>query len=93
MKTRLIALLIALVVVLMSFASCGLFGGGDDPEDPEQGGQGTGGDDNTSSYPWSTTNLVFQMTENSQLQELPSTCKRYLAGDTKDVEDISTIDE
>ena len=102
MKNRIIALLLAMVVVLMSFASCGLIGGGDDTGD--QGDQGDGGDqsgniipgpdDQTSSYPWDKTTLVFQMTENSNHQELPSTCRRYLAGDiTGFADDRSTIDD
>ncbi len=41
---------------------------------------------------WDTTNLIFQMTECSNHQELPSTCKRYLAGDTEGVDDYGMID-
>ena len=91
MKTRLIALLIALVVVLMSFASC--FGGGDDTDEKDDTNNKPNDGTTTVDYPWSTTSLVFQMTENSQQQELPSTCRRYLAGDTFGVDDISTIDD
>ena len=48
---------------------------------------------NPSDYPWETTNLIFQMTENSNYMELPSTCRRYLAGDLEGFEDdVSTID-
>ena len=42
--------------------------------------------------PWSTTNLIFRMTENSNNQELSSTCARYLAGDLSSVDDVSAID-
>ncbi len=42
-------------------------------------------------YPWSRTTLIFQMTENTNNQELPSACKRYLAGeDEKATLDIDT---
>ena len=37
---------------------------------------------------WDTTPLIFMMTENSNGQELPSTCKRYMAGKTDDKEAI-----
>ena len=102
MKNRIIALLLAMVVVLLSFASCGLIGGGDTDNggDENQGTTGggnnnlDGGDDtNNSKYPWSKTTLIFQMTENSNSQELPSTCRRYLAGDLTGVNDRSTIDD
>ena len=103
MKNRIIALLLAMVVVLLSFASCGLIGGGDTGNDGGNDDQGNtnggnnnldGGDDtNNSKYPWSKTTLIFQMTENSNSQELPSTCRRYLAGDLTGVNDRSTIDD
>ena len=44
-------------------------------------------------YLWNKTKLIFQMSENSNHQELPSTCGRYLAGNLDGVEDISTIDK
>ena len=50
-------------------------------------------DTNDSKYPWDTTNLVFQISENSNNGELRSTSRRYLAGNTIDVDDISVIDE
>ncbi len=100
MKNRIIALLLAMIVVLMSFASCGLIGGGDNTGDGGQTGEDNPGGtpdipnvDNDSKYPWSKTTLVFQMTENSNKQELPSTCRRYLAGDLTGVDDRSTIDD
>ena len=48
--------------------------------------------DYTGTYPWENTNLIFQLTKNSNYQELPSTCGRYLAGDLEGVNDFSTID-
>ncbi len=84
MKTKILAFLLIMVLVVASCASC--FGNG--TEDPGKvpggsnrpgasGGNNTGGAD----YPWSTTSLIYQMNENSNYQELPSTCKRFLAGE------------
>ena len=40
---------------------------------------------------WSTTPLIFKMTENTNGQQLPSTCHRYMAGDDdKNKESIDT---
>ena len=40
---------------------------------------------------WETTDLIFKLTENSNGEELPSTCKRYMAGeDTSQNETIDT---
>ena len=96
MKTRIIALLMVILMLVMAFASCN-FGSG------STGGSGVGpGDDphnkpdenaNPNNLPWSNTKLIFQMTENSNSQELPSTCGRYLAGNLDGVEDVSTIDQ
>ena len=41
---------------------------------------------------WDTTTLIYQMTECSNHQELPSTCRRYLAGDTTGVDDYAMVD-
>ena len=91
MKTKIIALLLALVVVLGAFASCNLGGGGDDDVD-EGGGNGPDTPVAEGTYPWSTTKLIYQMTNNSNSEELGSTCQRYLAGDTTGVEDPDTVD-
>ena len=84
-----------MALLVLAFASCG--GGGGDQNDPPKPPVGGDGPDPTpdvqSKYPWTTTNLIFQMTENSNSQELPSTCGRYLAGNLEGVEDISTIDQ
>ena len=95
MKNRIIALLLAMVVVVLCLASCGNNGG----KTPAGPGEGGGNDINpdigivNDIYPWKTTNLIFQLTENSNQQELPSTCRRYLAGDLEGFEDdASTID-
>ena len=114
MKNRILALLMVMVVLVLSFASC--FGPSETPsETPDEtpdnnqentnnnnngnnnnnnqsGNMGEGGSE-TSSYPWENTKLIFQMTNNSNSQELPSTCARYLAGNLEDVDDVSTIDQ
>ena len=76
MKTKIICLLIALVGVLAMFASCG--DGGDQPyiepgtpPPPEEGFY----------YYWDNTELIFELTENNNVNELSSTLKRYLAGE------------
>ena len=91
MKTRIIALLLAMVVVLTCLASCV----GNKTPGTGGGGKEEGGDDTTSSYPWNKTTLYFRMTENSNQEELSSTCRRYLAGDTTQLvgESAGTIDE
>ena len=89
MKTKIIALLLAMVLVVFALASCGggnKGGNQDDPNNPNPG------PNTTTSFPWTTTSLKFEMSENSNQQELPSTCKRYLAGNTEDVDDASTVD-
>ena len=93
MKNRIIALLMVMFMLVMCFASC--FGPKDDPtKDPGQGGHEDIPDiPDAADVPWNTTKLIFQMTENSNVQELPSTCGRYLAGDLDGVEDVSTIDQ
>ena len=94
MKNRIIALLMVMVLVVLALASCG--GGGDDSSSNTTtgggnggGGAGGSGSENTS-YPWSTTTLKFQMTDNSNHTELPSSCRRYLAGDLSKTTDSST---
>lgn len=45
-----------------------------------------------SSYPWENTALIYQITENSNHREFPSTCRRYLAGDVTGVVDRGDVD-
>ena len=96
MKNRIIALLMVMIMLVMCFASCDF--GKKDPDkdiDTEHGDKGDDDkeDEGRTDKPWKNTKLIFQMTENSNSQELPSTCGRYLAGDIEGVEDISTIDQ
>ena len=41
-------------------------------------------------YPWDTTSLIFQMTHHTDVDQLPSGCERYMAGE--DDTAIATID-
>ena len=92
MKNRIIALLMVMIMVVLCVASCG--GGKDNTDQPAGGGGVIGGEgENPNNLPWSNTKLIFQMTENSNYQELPSTCGRYLAGNLDGVEDVSMIDQ
>ncbi|MBR7116393.1 MAG: hypothetical protein IKC87_01630 [Clostridia bacterium] len=105
MKTKILALLLALVMVVSMLASCELFGGGD-PEDTEctahidkdgdkvcdicstqltvTSKPATG--DNGESLPaitWATKpELLFQMTDNTNNDELSSGCRRFLSGES-----------
>ena len=93
MKNRIIALLVVLTIVLACFASCNMGGGGDDTNDTQPN---TPGGDNkpdvndgvitNPKYPWKTTNLVFSISENSDNMQLPSSSRRYLAGDLSQTE-------
>ena len=100
MKTKLLALFLALIMVVSMLAACrGQDDPGNDPgndpgKDPgNDPGNDSGNDsgnvpDDLPSYDWDVTDLIFEMTNNSNNQELSSECKRYLAG-----EDTSYNDE
>ena len=60
-------------------------GGNDD------GGDGPGDVEETPTYDWDETSLIFQMTDNSNKEELSSGCKRYLAGEDESF--FESIDE
>ena len=85
MKTKIIALLLAMVVMVGALASCGIGGGSTDNGGSTNDGGSTGGNtdtgNNTSSRPWAETTLIFEMNESSNKSELASTSRRYLAGD------------
>ena len=93
MKNRIIALLMVLTLLLACFASCGPKEPADDENKetdvtpkPDDGKTDINdGDVTNPKYPWKTTNLVFSISENSDNQQLPSSSRRYLAGDLKDV--------
>ena len=90
MRNRILSLLLALLMLITStfvLASCGepADEGGNEGENGggnEGGGVDTpGGEEGGEEYDWDTTSLFFQMTNNSNSQELPSGCKRYMAGE------------
>ena len=98
MKTKLLALFLAMIMVVSMLAACG----DDTPDDPtpdgpgtgdnggnnggNQGGgnQGGGDEDDLPNYEWDVTDLIFELTENSNAKELTSQVKRYLAGEEED---------
>ena len=91
MKNRIIALLIVLTIVLACLASCGggntADSGNNNNSGNTNGGNTTGGnvpggeEITNPKYPWTTTKLIFSISENSDNQQLPSSSRRYLAGD------------
>lgn len=100
MKTKIIALLLALILMLGMLASCTPGGGDetpaddpatDDTTDDDDGGDDDDDDDSGNNKPavvqrpWDKTTLIYEMTKNSNNTELGSTCKRYLAGNMEDV--------
>jgi len=99
MKNKIICLLLAIVMVFGMFAltACG---DKDEPDKDDDNKKPSGGDkDETSGgdeeawwddITYQETNLRFKMTKNSNSQELPSGCERFLAGET---DDVSKIDE
>ena len=83
MKTKIIALLLAMVVMVGAFASCGL-GGSKEPGNDPNNNSGSGNNTDvsgTDKRPWGETTLIFELNENSNKSELASTSRRYLAGD------------
>lgn len=56
----------------------------------ESGNGGDGGDVD-SSFTWDTTNLYFQLTKNSNSEELSATLERYLAGEGDNSQRIDTM--
>ena len=108
MKTKLLALLLVLVMVVGMLAACGgdpaptPDGGDENPGDNSGNNGGNNGGDNEGdgpapdvdelpSYDWEETSLIFQMTDNSNKEELSSGCKRYLAGEDESF--FESIDE
>ena len=89
MKTKLLALFLAMIMVVSMLAACG----DDTPDDPtpdgpgtgdnggnnggNQGGgnQGGGDEDDLPNYEWDVTDLIFELTENSNAKELTSQVK------------------
>lgn len=101
MKNRIVCLLLAMLMLLSSMlftVSCKDDGPedkpgntdtpGDDDEDKDK--PVTPPDDDKEEYPWEKTSLFFQMSDNSNNNDLTSGCRRYLAGVT---DDNTNVDE
>ena len=82
MKLKIFALVMVLVLMAGMLVGCkpdnGVTGNGGGGEKPDVE------DNHYADIYWETTdNFIFSLTENSNKQELPSTCARYLAGNTE----------
>ncbi len=88
MKTKILCLLLALVMVIGTLASCG-GDGTDGPGGPGDGpGDGPiGGEEGKNVY-WRETELIFEMSEHSQYGELTAGTRRYYAGDAQSKTDL-----
>lgn len=89
MKTKIISMLFAMVLVIVMLASC--FGGGGNEGGGNEGGGNEGGGGNNNNvivpsdapsygYTWEKTQIIFELTKNSSSGELESGCERYYAG-------------
>ena len=88
MKTKIISMLFAMVLVIAMLASCG--GNGDNGGNNGGNNNGGGGNnapvvnipDNAPSYgvTWEKTKILFELTKNDSAGELTSGCERYYAG-------------
>ena len=74
MKSKIICLLLAMVMVLTMLASCGGNGDGGDGDDPPPV---------SSEYDiyWNPTTIIYELTMESDGNKLPSGAERYYAGD------------
>jgi len=113
MKTKLLALLLVIVMLVSMLAACDNTPDPDPDPDPtctehvdknkdkrcdkcnapiktdKPDVPGPGGDDDElPGEHWEETSLLFQMTHNSNKQELSSGCEKYLAGESDDVGSI-----
>jgi len=93
MKTKLLCLLLALVMVIGTLASCGGDNGdtpgGDNDDENKPGNENKPGDGVTGKdVYWRETELIFEMTEHSQSNELAAGTRRYYAGDAQGKTDL-----
>ena len=91
MKTRIIAFLMIMVLLVPTFASCGLI-----EKITGRGQNNRPGDEPlVEGYPWSKTEIVFSINEDSDTDQLPSSSKRYLAGvlEESELKDHSRVDD
>ena len=89
MKTKLIALLLVLVMIVPCLIACG------DKDKEKNKNNQNNGPETTSSYPWSMTQITFSINEDSDTNQLPSSSRRYLAGEllATEVSDYSRVDD
>ena len=91
MKTRIIAFLMIMVLLVPTFASCDFIN-----RITGRGPTNRPGDDPlVEGYPWSKTEIVFSINEDSDTDQLPSSSKRYLAGvlEESELKDHSRVDD
>jgi hypothetical protein len=88
MKRKLFTALMLILLVCFVFASCEYLCRSHQYEDGvcTKCGKEEPTVDIHSKTPWETTNLIFQISENSNVGELASTTRRYLAGDVSQLE-------
>ena len=107
MKNRIICLLLAVIMCMACLAGCNMGGGGTDTNDGGDSTNNGGNNDKPGNTPvtpdeeleegwwdnitYDSQSLIFQMTNSSNNQELPSGCERYLAGESNDQEAVDTL--
>ncbi len=83
MKTKILCLVVAIVTIVCALASCNI-GGSDTPGSDDYDGS-------TYDVTWNKTTVIFELTKNSNNDELSSGCERYYAGaSTGNYETIDT---
>ncbi|MBQ8879929.1 MAG: hypothetical protein IJY69_03700 [Clostridia bacterium] len=89
MKSKIICLILAMVMVIAALVSCGGGGGGEGGGQGGggqggggQGGSGSQGSSNADVY-WRKTPIVYSLTEAADSNSFPSGCRRYYAGEVK----------
>lgn len=81
MKLKIMSFLVAMIAVVMVFASC------QKPDDKPVGPNVTPDD----KYPWKSADILVQLYENDANGELSSGLKRYYAGEAAAYEEIDTL--
>ena len=103
MKIKIIALLIVMIMLLTTVVACTGGGGNETPNENNQSGNNDPTPDPepepdnptpdpdpdpvVGDYPWSKTDIIICLNEDSDSDQLPSSSRRYLAGDLSGYED------
>ena len=89
MKKRIIALLMVLVMLVPCLVACG------EGKNPENNPDIPDDPNAATNFPWSTTEIIYSINEDSDTDQLPSSSRRYLAGKLSDAEvsDYSRVDD